>query len=296
LPKEDLETKKNIHAGLDLEHEDDDELLLPNLKFIRINDVAKQEYRFHQRRKLRLLPFGLYHKYRLYHKYMNQEITVKLMRFIKHRAPKYRMRAFSARWRSGYHGFAELFSVIHARYNISRTLLATRFPSVYGFLFNQVTKSYYIRVQGGITTTRLFMTYPFYFLRSIRARWIRFLRLKIRRRFEDLGYRYMIYIEESWFTRYLRKTSPYNSVINKDIVKWKKENIWLKERQVRIFNLKAKVLFYFIDKLDRANKLFDKPIKAILFIVAIFRVLRKVYQGKISLTSSSDINNKTPKS
>jgi len=295
LPKEDIQTKQNIHAGLELDHEEEDELMLPNLKYIRINDIAKQEYKFHQRRKLRTLPWGMFHKYRVAHLFMNREVTAKAMRYFKQKGPKYRMRAFGARWRAGYHGFAELISVVHARYNISRVLLAARFPSVYAFLFNQVTKSYYIRVQGGITATRTSLTYPFYFLRSIRARWIRFLRLKIRRRFEDLWYYYAMNLEESMFTRYLRKTSKYNRLINRDIVKWKQENIWLKKREGKIFFLKAKILFYLVDKIDRANKLFDKPIKAVLFVIAAFRVLRKVYQGKLSLKATIATPNVPPK-
>jgi hypothetical protein len=147
-PLENEEAKKYILSQLEITDEDEDELYGHRRQFVvKIHHIARQEYSFHNRRNLKWLPWGKYHKYRLAHVHMTRKISHKLMVAIKKKFPAFRVRLAADAWKHFYHGYAEIYETLNARFAISRTLLGARFPRVYVYLRNKWSKSFYISLE-----------------------------------------------------------------------------------------------------------------------------------------------------
>jgi hypothetical protein len=142
---EDKVKQRNILSQLEVTHEVDDELYGHRKKFIvRPYHIAKEEYSFHNRRNLKWLPWGKYHRYRIAHYYLTRGISHKLFLVFKKKVPAFKVRLAADAWKHFYSGYAEIYETLNARFAISRTLLGVRFPRVYAFLRNKWSTNFYM--------------------------------------------------------------------------------------------------------------------------------------------------------
>jgi len=87
---EDKVKQRNILSQLEVTHEVDDELYGHRKKFIvRPYHIAKEEYSFHNRRNLRWLPWGKYHRYRIANYYLTRGLSHKLFLALKKKSPSF---------------------------------------------------------------------------------------------------------------------------------------------------------------------------------------------------------------
>lgn len=143
---QDVDMKRNILSELEITHNVDDELYGARKKFVvRVYNIPKQEYIMHNRRNLKWLPWGKYHKYRIASIFLREGLNHKLFMAMKKKMPAFKVRLASDAWTHFYQGYAEIYDTINARFAISRTLLGVRFPRVYAFLRNSKwSKSFYM--------------------------------------------------------------------------------------------------------------------------------------------------------